>query len=299
MPQSIDNALVTQFSDMVHIEAEQMESRLRDKVKIKQITGEDYAYDRLDDVEAYEVTTRNQPTILQDIEHSRRQIPTTRIMAALPIDPKDDLGVLLNPQKEYAKQVVNALKRKFDKIVTAAAFADVKTGRQFGTTVTAANDGVTTIDATASGLTYEKLLEMTQTFMDNEVGNEAMERFYLTITGDENTDLMSQSELTSGDFSRRMPVDGGKMKQASEFELVHFGHIAASPKNILQENAAGTEKVLIAATTGAICVGISKDITLTIDRRPDLSNSIQVLAEMTMGAVRTEGKLIQKVRVAV
>lgn len=295
---TIDNALVTQFSEQVHIEAQQMKSRLRDKVQVKQINGDDFAYDSLDSLEAVEITARNQETTPQDISHTRRQIPTKRYVAALLIDPKDDVSVIIDPEKEYAAAVARALYRKFDQVAFDAAFADIKTGRQFGTTVTFAADGGLEVDATG-GLTYEKLLEIHQNFIDSDVGNDMAEKFILTITGDEHTTLMQENELTSGDFDRQYSIEGGSMVRAAGMELVKFAHVAGSPKNIIGENAAGTEKELIAMTDRGICVGVSKELTVTIDRRPDLNNSVQVHAEMIMGAVRTEGVLVQKVRVAV
>jgi hypothetical protein len=46
-------------------------------------------------------------------------------------------------------------------------------GRNFGTTVTAAADGVTTVDATG-GFTYEKLLVIRANFIDGGVGNQGV-----------------------------------------------------------------------------------------------------------------------------
>lgn len=298
---SIDNALVTQFSDMVHIEAQQTKSRLRDKVIVKRMTGDDFAYDSLGALEAVEVTSRNQATVGQDITHSRRQIRTKRFTVTLLIDPKDDVSVLIDPEKEYAKQVAHALSRQFDRVAVDSAFADISTGRNFGTTVTYLVDsGYTPVDAT-SGLTYEKLLEIHKNFIDADVGNDMPESFYLTITGDEHDSLMKEAELTSGDFTRALPVDGGRIMNAAGFDLVQFAHVAADPdgKNILNENAAGTEKLLIAATTRGLVVGVSKEMNIRVDERPDLNYSKQVFAEMIIGAVRSEGKLIQQVRVAV
>ena len=48
---SIDNALITQFSDLLHVQAQQNPSRLREHVIIKQMTGDIYAYDGLGIVE--------------------------------------------------------------------------------------------------------------------------------------------------------------------------------------------------------------------------------------------------------
>jgi hypothetical protein len=296
---SIDNALVTKFSDMVHIEAQQMTSRLRGRAEYKTFTGDVFAYDSLGSLEARKVEGRNQATNPLDIEHSRRKMITHRYVAPLLIDPKDDLSVLIDPESNYAKQVAKALFRQVDRVLAEAAFADVRVGRDFDTTITAASDGVLTVDATAAGLTYEKLLEIQRNFIDNDVGTDMPENFWLTVTGDEWEDLMAEMELTSSDYVSNKPVPGGTVASAVGMDFIKFAHKAGSPKNILTENAAGTEKELICATNRGLCLGVQKDLTIRIDERPDLNYSKQVFAEMTIGAVRTEGALVQKVRVNV
>src|SRR3990167_5294116 len=162
----IDNALITQFSAQVHVAAQQMRARLRDKVMIKQMVGDVFAYDGLGAVEAIEQTGRHQPVQFSDISHTRRKIARRRFTLTLPIDASDVRGALLNPQSEYAGACARAMERVFDRIVVEAMFAAVLTGRDMGTSVTVANDDGDTINATA-GTTYEKLLETTRLFLDD------------------------------------------------------------------------------------------------------------------------------------
>jgi hypothetical protein len=291
MGQSIDKALITQFSDMVHNEAQQMKARLRPYVQIKKMEGDVFAYDGLGSVEAQELSGRVNKTEFNDIEHNRRKIAKRRFVVTLPIDGNDLEGMLLNPQGEYAKAVVAAMERQFDRVVIQAAFADVMTGREFDNAVTFDSEG-TTVDATA-GLTYEKLLEIGENFIDNEVGCEIPEQFFLSITGSENTALMGENELTSGDYTRQFAVEKGELVKAASFDLIKYG---ANAKNPILPVASG-ERNLIAASSRGICVGISKEIELKIQDRPDYVDVKQIQAIFTLGAVRTEGSLIQKVRV--
>lgn len=291
MVDSIEANYVRQFSDQVHLAAQQMQTRLKSHVILKAMKAEDFAYDGLESVEAHEVTGRNSKTVFSDITHNRRKILPQRFAVALPIDVLDAQRILIDPQSDYAGSVARALMRKIDKVIVDAMFADVSTGKSFGTTVTFANDGGTTVNATA-GLTYEKLLEIHENFIDDEVGNDLPEDFVLGITGKEHTSLMKESELTSGDFSRDFVVEGGSIVRAAGFKLVRFGASATLP--ILA--VSGTTRDCFAMTGRAICVGISKDITVRVDVRTDLNMTVQVYADMTYGAVRTEGKLIQKVQ---
>lgn len=292
MVQTIDQALITEFSAMVHHEAQQTAARLKPYAILKQMTGDVFAYDGLGTVEAREVLGRNVPATFDDITHNRRKISRRRFVVNLPVDSSDVRGALLNPDSEYAKACASAMMRQFDSVIVDAAFADVLTGRDFETTVTAANDGVDTIDAT-TGLTYEKMLELAQSFMDDEVGIDQGEKFFMTITGDQHTDLMGEVELTSGDFTRQFVVDGGKIRRALEFDLIPFG---ASVTNPMFPSSSG-ERNLIAASSRAFCVGVSKEMSIKITERDDYIETHQVQAIMEIGAVRTEGKLVKKVRV--
>ena len=292
MVASIDKALITEFSDMVHHEAQQVVSRLKPHSFMKQMTGDVFAYDGLGRVEAREVIGRNAPATFDDITHNRRKISRKRFVVNLPIDSSDVRGALLSPDSEYAKAAASAMMRQYDRVIYDAAFATVLTGRDFETAITAAADGVLTVDATA-GLTYEKLLEVKQNFMDNDVGVDANESLFLTITGDEHTDLMSETELTSGDFTRQFVIEKGNITQALGMSLVPFA--ASVPFPIIPTVSA--QRQLIAASNRAFCVGVSKEMSVNIQERNDLIETTQVQIIMEIGAVRTEGALVQKVTV--
>jgi hypothetical protein len=290
MVQSIDQALITEFSDMVHQEAQQMQSRLKPYLNIKQMSGDLFAYDGLGRVEAREVNGRVNPATFDDIDHNRRKISRRRFVVNLPIDASDVRGALLNPEAEYAKAVAAAMMRQYDRVAYQAAFADVKTGRDFENTVAFAADGGLTVDATA-GLTYEKLLELKQNFIDNDVGIDESERIFLTLAGKEHTQLMQEEELISGDFNREFVVEKGRITQALGMDLILFGGNATNP--IL--GVASGVRTLLAASSRGICMGVSKEMSIKIEDRPDYIETKQVQVVMEIGAVRTEGVLVQKV----
>lgn len=292
MVSSIDQALITEFSDMVHHQAQQMQSRLKPYVKVQQMSGDLWAYDGLGRVEAREVAGRNVAATFDDIQHNRRRISRRRFVINLPIDASDVRGALLNPESEYAKAVAAGMLRQYDRVIYQAAHADVLTGRDFATTVTATTDGVVTVDATA-GLTYEKLLEIRQNFYDRDVGVDDNEQVYLTIGGREHTNLMGETELTSGDFTRNFVVEKGKIASALGMDLVMLATSVPSP--IIA--ASGGERQLVAASSRGIVLGVSKEMSIKIEDRPDLIETKQVQVICEIGAVRTEGALVQKVRV--
>ena len=286
---SIDNNMTTQFAAMLHIQAQQSPSRFRPYVQVKQMTGDLYAYDGLGKVEAREVNARVAATVFDDISHNRRKIARRRFVVTLPIDASDTRGVLLNPEGEYAGACMKAMNRQWDKVIAESIFANVSTGRDFGTSVTFANDGGATVDATG-GTTYEKLLELRKNFTNDEVGLDQNENIILAITGTEEEALMQELELVSGDFSRQFVVDKGRISRAAGIDLICFGADVTNP--ILDVNS-GTRDC-IGMTGRAICVGLSKDMSINIKDRPDYVETKQVQIIGQWGAVRTEGVLAQK-----
>lgn len=290
---TVSEHAIIQFSEEVHVRMQQRQARLQPYVKMKKLTGKAMAYDGLGTVELGELSGRYQAVDFSEIEHWRRKITKKRFGATLPIDKTDLEERLTNPESGYAEALAMAAKRQFDRVVVAAMFADVKTGEDFENTVTAANDGVLTVDATA-GLTYEKLLEIHQNFIDNEVGNDMDVNLCMGITGDEHTDLMSELELTSGDYSREYVVDKGTIQMATGIKLIKFAASGAGGADPILPVTAGVRSSFVMAE-GAICVAMARQWEMKVEQRPDLYDTYQVKITGVLGAVRTEGKLIQKV----
>lgn len=284
----ISPVVARQFSSMVHMAAQQQQSKLRSICKVMPIKGADAAYDGVTAVEAATQNSKYQSIAFSAPTWNRRKLAVDRFYVAIPIDELDKLQTVLNPEAEYHKLVAAAMNRKIDQIVAAAATADVLTGANFGTTVDFATDGGLTIDATA-GLVYEKLTEINRKFDNNDVMDV---RKMLLVTGDEHEMLMKEAELTSGDFTRGFAIEKGELVKANGLDIIKFASGATTP--VLDVNIGVRDCLAIAQ--GGIALGIQKDITVRVEKRPDLLETWQIVATGYVGAVRTEGKLIQKVQ---
>jgi hypothetical protein len=170
-------------------------------------------------------------------------------------------------------------------------FASVLTGRNFATTVTYMTDGVASVDATA-GFTYEKLLEIRANFIDHEVGNDSGLAVAVGISGDEHTDLMSEIELTSGDFSRNYVIDGGIITKALGMSLVAFGAGVTDP--ILE--TVSSERISFALSQKGVMLGISQERIVEVKDYPTKVETKLINVIKEMGAVRTQGVRLQRVR---
>lgn len=287
---SIDQALVTQFSDMVYLEAQQMDFRFAPAIEEIRVKGKDYAVERLGDVEAIEINTRHADTIAQDVAHSRRRLAMREFRTTILLDDFDDVSTLIDPQRGYVQAIAAEMNRVKDRLVAQAAFADVQTGRTFGTTVTFANDGGKTVVHGSAGLTYEKLLEVQENFVDNDVDTER-EPAFIAITGQQSTNLMTETELTSGDFNREYAIEGGRVTNANGLRVLRFSGSVSNPVI----GKVGANRECIALAKGGIVLGISKDMELKINERPDKNNALQLQACFYGNAVRRDAKKVQKV----
>lgn len=285
---------VIQFSEQLHMIAAQTQSRLSPWAKTISVTGEKAAYDSLGNVEAVPVSGQYQKIQFADIPHLRRKLVGKQYIIALPVDEKDIVQALIDPDAGYAKKAWDGMMRRWDKIIYDAALAPVYTGKDMDTLVTAANDGVATVNATA-GLTQAKLDEINQTYIDNEVSIEENMAAMLAITGKEHSAILNEAKLTSSDYVGGTPRANGRMSNAAGLDLVLFGKNSSLP--IL--DVVSTTRDCLSMAREAVVVGIWKDIDLKIQERPDLVTTHQIVITMNIGAVRTEGVKVQKVQTTV
>lgn len=281
------------FTNQVHELVQQKNSRLKPYAKVIPIKGKFATYDRLGPVEMGALDGRYAPVEFFELEHSRRKITKQRFGATLAIDDQDIEEILRDPQSDYANQLARAAMRRMDRVIYAAMFADVVTGEDLDTTVTYANDGGVTVDATG-GLVYEKFQEIHENFIDNDVTTEEDAEICMGITGTEHTDLTSEAEFISADFTKQMVVDNGKIRKANGIHLVHFAGNRNYGVDPILSVTSGV-RTTFAMAKGAMVVGISRDWKIKYEDRNDLYDTKQVKISGVLGAVRTEGKLIQKV----
>jgi hypothetical protein len=287
---SWDTVQVTEFNARLDIQEQQMNSRLTPYATRQTITGDDFAWDGLGEVQPYRANGRNPDVNPTQSAFNRRKMSRERVVVSLLIDSKDVRGMLTNPQGDLAKMCIAAVERETDRVIYDALFASVSTGRNFATTVTAASDGVIEVDATTA-FTYEKLLEIKANFMDNEVGNDMAIPVAIGVTGDEHTDLMSEIELTSNDYTNQMAIEQGAIKQALGMSLVAFGANATDP--ILEVS---TYRYSFALAKGGVVLGISQDRKVEIKDYPSKVETTLINVIKELGAVRTQGVRVQKIK---
>ncbi|MDE1971099.1 MAG: hypothetical protein KGI50_06030 [Patescibacteria group bacterium] len=295
--QTIETQYVVEFSKTVHVLAQEKMAKLMPFVKTVDFRGEDFGYDRFGVLADQEITERFQPITLQDPSFDRRWMAPRFFAVAVGIDEKDVEKMMRNPGQELAEGCVNALMRRKDNIIYNAAGASVAVGKSAAATTptTAANDGVVTVDATG-GFGFGTLQTLKQNFVDSAVATEEEVDVALTIDGKREAQLLAEMELTSFDYARNKPVADGRMDEAYGFKLVKFASNPVTYQPLLQSNA-GIRQLLALANGGMVFAkGI---VSIRIEKRIDMFNTpTQIVAEMAIAAMRTEGARVQLVNVA-
>ena len=290
---SWDTVQITEFNAALDVQEQQMTSRLLPYAIRKPVSGDDFAYDGLTEVQAYHANGRNPDIQPVEANFTRRKMSRDRVVVTLLVDNKDVRGMLTDPQSELAKLCIAAVERETDRIIYDALFATVYTGRSFATSVTYTSDGVASVDATA-GFVYEKLLEIRANFIDAEVGNQGVVPIAIGISGDEHTDLMSEVELTSGDYTSQYVISKGIITNAMGMDLVAFGAGSNITDPIL-ETVAG-ERISFALSARGVALGISLERKVEVKDYPTKIETTIINVIKEMGAVRTAGVRVQRLR---
>lgn len=289
---AVDTALITQFSNLLHVKAQQTQTRLMGRCQIMPITGENFAYDGVGSLVAKTNNSRNPLIDPQNPDYLRRKLTTDRILVEIIVDNRDARRMFEDPSSRLVNECMFAIMRKADKIGIDAAHATVYTGKDFSTSVTFAADGGQTVDATG-GFTYQKLLDIKDNFKEKEVGLEMPENLLFLCTEQEETSMLKLSELTSRDFTSAYTVDAGKVAKAMGMDVILFGSGTDNP----QLAVASSVRDCIAMSTRGLIYGMSKEFNVTvIENHPSYVESTYIRVMGDLGAVRTDGVRVQKVQ---
>ncbi len=203
----ITTAMVDTYNVGFETLAQQLQSKLIDRVRTEAEPGERVSFDQVGAVAAKEVVTRHGDTQYVNTPHRRRwAIPKDWAVADL-LDEQDLVRILSNPGGEYGKVFIAALNRERDKAIIDAALGNALTGKT-GTDIVALPAG----QQIAHGGTGFTLAKVKDALKRMKAGNALEMGSELTIawTSAQEDEFLDTTEVKSIDFNtQRVLVDGG------------------------------------------------------------------------------------------
>lgn len=300
----LDQAAVTQFERNFMQLVQQKQSRLEASgvVKFLPTDGKWNTLPRMGKIELVEANTRNPLKQYTDYSVDNRMLRKRRFTASILLDEKDDVNELIaDPTSYIMDNLIAAKNRVADRVYAAAAVGPVLVGSPNGpqSYITAAQDGVSTIDA-SSGVNYSTYTSIIQTFINKDVPMDMILNAKLLFTGKENTALMSEDKFINNLYVGGKPVDEGYQKALGKMDVILFaGSVAggisvANP--ILPEGA--TYRNCLALAPQAIAAS-AELASLRIEKSNRHVNSKELTIDYWINAMRTEGARVIDIKTTI
>lgn len=296
----IDNAALIQFERTFLQLAQQERSMLESSgvVKFLPSDGKWNTLPRMGKFELTEVEGRNPRKQYTDYSLDNRMLRKRRFTATVLLDEKDDINELITDPSSYVmRNLLAAKNRVADRVYAAAAVGPVLVGAPDGarSSVSAASDGVVTIDAT-SGVNYGTYEAVIQKFINKDLPMDLILKAKLLITGKENTALMSEDKFINSRYIENRPVNDGYMKHAGALETILF---AGSETGGITVN----NPILPEASTTRYCMALAPDAiaasveigSLRFEKSAEHVNSKELTIDYWINAMRTEGSRVIKI----
>jgi len=291
-------SFVQNYGRNVQMMAQQLNSRLRDKVVVENPTGTRHyfeLYNTNDGMRA--VTDRFADIQNTDTKFERVAVDLLDYDDAKLVDNFDKLKMLIDPMSPIVQAQAAQMGRQIDDLIlgnntTQGAFGSRLSGQSGGTTNAfpagqqiAVNSWAYGSGTGNSNLTISKILEAKQKLDSAEVPDG--DRF-LVLDGIQNAKLLATAEATSKDFVSQANLEQGKIQTFAGFTFVHSER--------LPTDGSGYRRVLAYHRSGlglAIAQDAKADISVRKDKR---SLPWQAYISLSMAATRLEDSKVVEIK---
>lgn len=288
---NIETSFVQQYGRNVQMMAQQMVSKLRDKVQVETVTGERHYFELYNTNAAMsEVTVRHGDVGLTDTQFERRAVDLVDYEDAKLISKFDTIKMLADPMSPVVQAQAAQMGRQIDDIIITSLYADMKTGKS-GSTLVSPQSAIA-VDSWAYGtgsgnanLTISKLIEAAASFDNAEV---PMEDRMLLVDPINHAKLLATAEATSSDFVTARSLVTGEVEGLVGFKLIKSTRIPV--------DGSGYRRCVAFQKTG-VALAIGKDAQSRITERHDKSGyPWQAYISLSMAATRLENSKVREIK---
>lgn len=273
---------VEQFSSNVHMLAEQQTSRLRQTVRMVDVTGESWAVERLGGIDAPNtVTTLHGDTPLNNTPHTRRWGFISDYDVADLLDKQSQVKLLIDPESRYTRRHAGTMGRGVDDSIIAALGGVAKQGKNGATDV--ALPAAQNIGAASVGMTVNKVLEAKERLDSAEV-DEFIPRF-MVASAKQITNMLNDTKVTSKDYNTVQALVEGKINDFLGFHWVRSERLPL----------VSTTRSCYAYAMDGVELGIADEPSSIAAPRPDKRHAMQIYTFGSWGATRVEDEMVIEV----
>jgi len=281
MSTQVTTAFVQQYSANVQMLSQQMGSRLRDAVRVENMTGKNAFFDQVGKATAQKRTTRHADTPQIDTPHARRRVSLVDYEYADLIDDQDKVRMLIDPTSAYAQAAAAAMGRAMDDEIIASALGTAYTG-ETGSTATALPAGQQIADGGAD-MSLAKLREAKK-ILDLADVDPSIPR-YIACGPDQIEALLADTNVTSSDFNTVKALVQGEVNQFMGFNFIVSNRLSKT----------GDIRSCFAWAEDGLALAVGRDVMARIDERSDKGYATQVYYCMSIGSTRMEEEKVVQI----
>jgi hypothetical protein len=277
MSTEVTTAFVQQYSANVQMLSQQMGSRLRDAVRVENMTGKNAFFDQVGKATAQKRTTRHADTPQIDTPHARRRVSLVDYEYADLIDDQDKVRMLIDPTSAYAQAAAAAM----DDVIITAATGTAFTG-ETGSTSTALPSGQQ-IAAGGADMTVAKLRQAKK-ILDLSDVDPSIPR-YIAVGPNQIEALLGDTNVTSSDFNTVKALVQGEVNQFMGFNFIVTNRLSKT----------GDIRSCFAWAEDGLALAVGRDVMARIDERSDKGYATQVYYCMSIGSTRMEEEKVVQI----
>ena len=282
MSTQITTAFVSQYAANVTLLAQQKGSKLRDAVRVENVTGKQAFFDQIGATAARRRTSRHADTPRMDTPHARRRCAMEDFDWADLVDQEDKVRLLIDPTSTYAKSAANAMGRALDEVVIDAMRGTSFTGENGSVSV--ALPASQKIAAGGSGLTLTKLISAKKLLDQADTDSDGR---FIAVTSEQLEDLLNTTQVTSADFNTVKALVQGEVETFLGFNFIRIDGARIDGSKLLPI-ITGLERACVAWQRDQVVLGMGIQPTARITERADKNYSTQVFYSMSAGAARMQ-----------
>lgn len=290
-----------QYSTLLDLRLQQMQSKLRGKVREESCVGKAHSIIQYASPFAMESPPAPfSPLSHTDVQFMRRWVFPAFKENNILVDTFEQLQTLISPELAYIRDVAASIGRSWDDALIGAQFGTATIGTDPGgfttetwaqaqTVATGSSSGLTVAAdygnaSTAIGMTVQKLLQARAILRHLHVDLDA-EPMYLVIGANEEHDLLNNVQVTSTEFNDHPVLVNGRLQQFLGFQIIVSERLPIA-NNVRQ---------CFCFVPSGLSLGLWKDLFTDVSIRRDLtSHPVQIYSHTSFGATRLEpGRTIE------